>query len=508
MSAKAVRPCRILVASGTEALRSLLGPLFAHQGYEMIGVKNGAAALQKLEADVILVDVNLPDLNAVQFLKQVQGLAPKKPVILLAGKEDIRVAVAAMKEGAQDCLIKPLRREEILRALRSAQEESSTQEQTPGDRQVHKLETLGRLTSAVAHDLNNQMTVILGYTQLLLNQAKAVEYFGEDLAEIHRAADQAASLTRQLLDFSRKQEPVVRYLQLNALVAGMEKMLRHLLGEKIAVTLDLRAHQDRVRADPSQIAQVIMNLVLNARDAMPGGGRLTLATANDVLEAPSGVQVPARLRPCVNLVVTDTGCGMDATTLAHLFEPFFTTKPQGTGQGLIIIQKIVAESGGQIKVKSLPRQGTTFTISLPQVTAAPEPQPEPAPAYVDLPGGSETILMVEDNTEVRAMLRAFLRRQGYTVLEAESGFEALQVSEHHGGPLQLLLTDVVLPQMPGPELAKGVASVHPEVRVLFMSGYNARNLLEHGIKDPGGAFIQKPFTTDALAKLIRNLLDS
>jgi PAS domain S-box-containing protein len=363
-------------------------------------------------------------------------------------------------------------------------------------RQAHKLEAIGRLAGGVAHDFNNLLTVIIGYTELAQAAGSDRAPSSLYLQEVKRAAERAAALTRQ---------PLV--LDLNAVVQGAEKLLRRLIGEHIRLDTVLDPALPRIKADPSQIEQVIVNLAVNARDAMPQGGQLTLQTMRVGADE---VNVPDLL-PAASLVllqVSDTGHGMDESTLAHLFEPFFTTKGvgQGTGLGLATVHGIVEQSGGRIQVVSEPGRGTTFQIYFrgeEEMEAAPEAPPSLAPA----PRGTETVLVVEDEEAVRKVALLALRRSGYTVLEAANGVEALQLGERHPGPIHLLVTDLVMPQMSGRQLAQQLTSHVPDLRVLYLSGYTDDTAVRQEVEQEGGAYLQKPFTPAGLAWKVREVLD-
>jgi len=377
-------------------------------------------------------------------------------------------------------------------------------------RQSQKMEAIGQLAGGIAHDFNNLLTAIMGYSELLLSRLQPGDLRRRDAEEIGKAADRAASLTHQLLAFSRRQvlRPVV--LDLNAVVTNMEGMLRRLIREDIDLITVSGPALGRVKADPGQIEQVIMNLIVNARDAMPQGGRLTVETANVELdEAYARRHVAAQPGPYVMLAVTDTGCGMDAETQAHIFEPFFTTKEKGkgTGLGLATVYGIVKQSGGSIWVDSEPGLGTTFTIYLPRVEEAGESlKPSAAPSKISR--GSETVLLVEDEEGVRRLAYEVLQLKGYTMLEARDGSEALRIGQAHPGPIHLLVTDAVMPGMSGRQLAEHLAPVHPEAKVLYMSGYMDNTIVHHGVLDQGMAFLQKPFTADILARKVREVLDA
>ncbi|MCD6554092.1 MAG: GAF domain-containing protein [Anaerolineae bacterium] len=373
-----------------------------------------------------------------------------------------------------------------------------------------KLEAVGRLAGGVAHDFNNLLTAIIGYSDLVLMSLGQNDPLYKDVEEIKKAAERAASLTRQLLAFSRKQMLQPKVLDLNATVTHMEKMLQRLIRENIELVTILDPALGHIKADPGQIEQVIMNLAVNARDAMPQGGRLTIETANVVLDENYAHQhMEVQPGPYVMLAVSDTGMGMDDETQAHIFEPFFTTKGvgQGTGLGLATVYGIVKQSGGHIRVYSEPGHGTTFKIYLPRIEEVVESDRR-APIPGESPPGRETILLVEDEDMVRDLARRVLLQRGYTVLEARHGREAFQICEQHRGPIHLLVTDVVMPLMNGRELAKRLTTLHPEMKVLYISGYTDNIIIHHGLLEPGMAFLQKPFTPAALAHKVRQALDT
>ncbi len=376
--------------------------------------------------------------------------------------------------------------------------------------QSQRMEAIGRLAGGVAHDFNNLLTVIKGYSELMLEEFKPNDPMRGEMEEVQRAADRAAALTRQLLAFSRRQVLAPKVLDLNELVRDTEKLLRRLLGEDVELIASLDQQLGSVRADPGQIEQVLMNLAVNARDAMPSGGKLTLETSNVDLDR-SYTREHAVIKPgrYVLLAVSDNGSGMDAETASHVFEPFFTTKEQGkgTGLGLSTVYGIVKQSGGYIWVYSEPGMGTTFKIYLPRVDGAAERLPTQQ-LRPEVYRGTETILLVEDEEGVRSLIRQVLTRHGYTVLESAHGGEALLLCERHPGRIDLLLTDVVLSQMSGRELAERLSPLRSEMRVLYMSGYTDEAIVHHGVLTPGSAFVQKPFTTEALTRKVRQVLDS
>jgi signal transduction histidine kinase/ActR/RegA family two-component response regulator len=381
-------------------------------------------------------------------------------------------------------------------------------------RQAQKMEAVGRLAGGVAHDFNNLLTAILGYSQLLRCRKGVNETMIEDIAEVEKAADRAASLTRQLLAFSRQQVLQPKVLDLNSVITDMDKMLRRLIGEDIDLLTAPAGDLGRVKADPGQIEQVLMNLVVNARDAIPGaGGKLTIETLNVTMDetATHGREGFASGR-YVMLAVSDNGTGMDAETRSRIFEPFFTTKEvgRGTGLGLSTVHGIVKQSGGHIDVYSEPGRGTTFKIYLPRVDA-PLDSLAPARTPLEIARGTETILVVEDEELVRRVVTEGLRLNGYTVIEATDRSEALRVcqallNEERAVP-DLMLTDVVMPGMSIAEFLEGIRTIGPEMKIVYMSGYTDRAMSHQGVFEEGVAFLQKPFTIEALMRRVREILD-
>ena len=375
-------------------------------------------------------------------------------------------------------------------------------------RQSQKMEAVGRLAGGIAHDFNNLLTIITGYCELMLNACGANEDQRSKIEEIRRAGERAALLTRQLLAFSRKQVLAPRILDLNVVIENLRKMIDRLIGEDIEFVIAPYPKLDMVRADPGQVEQIIMNLVVNARDAMPHGGRLTIETANVELdEAYARAHRPSLPGHYVMIAVTDTGMGMDRETQKHIFEPFFTTKEQGkgTGLGLATVYGIVKQSGGFIWVYSEPGVGSSFKIYFPSVLGPMESLPVDRIEPGQL-GGSETVLVAEDEQSLRLLIKETLERHGYKVLVASDGKEALRVSSRYDGPIHLLIADVVMPQMGGRQLARRLTRARPEIRVLYISGYTDDAIVHHGILDPNTAFLQKPFSPDSLARKVRTVL--
>jgi signal transduction histidine kinase len=375
-------------------------------------------------------------------------------------------------------------------------------------RQSQKMEAIGQLAGGVAHDFNNLLTAIQGYSELLAEALGPQSPHQPDLAEIHRAATQAGALTRQLLAFGRRQILEQRLLDLRDSITAMEPMLRRLIGEHIEIAVRAPETVGHVRADPGQIDQVILNLAINARDAMPQGGALILELADVTLDEPYALR-HAGTRPgrYVMLAVSDTGVGMDEGTQARIFEPFFTTKElgKGTGLGLATVYGIVKQSDGNIWVYSEPNRGSTFKVYLPRVDAPPDTPPvRVAPGSLT---GDETILVVEDEPGVRALVRKALTRYGYQVVVAGTPQEALQVANTRPDQFDLVLSDVVLPEMSGPALAARILASQPHARVLYMSGYTDNAIVHHGVLDERTPFLQKPFAPETLARKVREVLD-
>jgi signal transduction histidine kinase/CheY-like chemotaxis protein len=383
-------------------------------------------------------------------------------------------------------------------------------------RQAQKMEAVGRLAGGVAHDFNNLLTIILGYSEVIghwLAERPELREQAEQIEEISRAGERGAALTRQLLAFSRKQALRPRIVGLNAIVAEVETMLGRLIGDHIELVTRLQPGVSPVLVDPGQIEQVIVNLAVNARDAMENGGRLLIETADVELdaayaEAHDGVTAG----PHVRLAISDTGSGMDAATRARIFEPFFTTKEagRGTGLGLATVDGIVDQSGGHVEVESEPGRGTAFRIFFPSAAAAGEPPVAPAAAAGAVAAaqpGAETVLLIEDDPALRRLTSIQLERAGYSVLEAAGPEEAIALAGEQAAPIHLVLTDVVMPGMSGPQVAARLAVLRPEARLLYMSGYVGDVIGHRGVVPPGAALIEKPFTVTGLLRKVREALD-
>jgi two-component system cell cycle sensor histidine kinase/response regulator CckA len=466
--------------------------------------------------DIYLIDQQLPDGTGVSVIHTAKARGVHKPFILLTGHGSGALDREASREGAADYVEKHLVGAHLERsiryALRNWQSTRLLHDRDEQLRHAQKMEAIGRLAGGVAHDFNNLLTAIIGYTDLLTERINDPEdQTTRDVAEIRKAADRAAGLTRQLLAFSRKQFLNPTVLDLNEVVSGMLQMLPRVIGEHIQTTVALAGDLGRVKADASQMEQVLVNLVLNARDAMATGGQLTIETCNVSLNAGRirAENLTVEPGPYVMLAVTDTGIGMDQATLARAFEPFFTTKPKGkgTGLGLATVYGIVDQSGGSVAIITAPGRGTTIRIYLPVTKAAVE-QRLAEPAAVHGSAGNETVLLVEDNDSVRDLAAKALRRRGYVVHEARDAEEAIEWSFKSGIRPQLLVTDVVMPGLSGPNLAARLLQQNPRLRVLYMSGYTDDAAAVHGNFWAGIPLLQKPFTPAALAERVRLALDA
>ena len=515
---------RALIADDSENDVLLLLRVLRKAGYEPVYERVWTApamkaALQRQAWDIVISDYEMPNFGGFEALQLLKESGHDLPFILVSAVVSEETAVAAMKAGAHDYIMKRnLARlaPAIERELREAQTrvarkaaETALRQSEEQLRQVQKIEAVGRLAAGVAHDFNNILTAIMGHSELLLRQLDAGDPRRKNAEQIEKVAHLAAGLTRQLLIFSRKQVIEPRVLDLNAVILDIKKMLRRLIGEDIEFCTLLDPAAWHIKADPGQIEQVIMNLAVNARDAMPTGGKLTVATANTALDKNCLKNFPDMdAGNYVMLAVTDTGTGMSEEVKAHLFEPFFTTKPsgKGTGLGLATCFGIVKQNTGHINVHSELGSGTTFKIYFPQVQSAIEPL-RVRNRPTEVAGGNETVLLVEDEPVVRELAVATLREKGYTVVEAVNGEEGLRLARQHDGKIDLVLTDVVMPVMGGKEMADALRTSHPDTKVLFTSGYTEDALGHHGVLRPGILFLPKPYLTATLARKVREVLD-
>ncbi len=432
-------------------------------------------------------------------------------MLVTGSLEDID-AVECVKKGVSDYVLKDRMARlpvAVRKALQEKTERMARRRLEAQLQQSQKMEAIGVLAGGVAHDFNNLLTIISGYSQLILDRLPEDSPIRAQVSQINEAGDRAATLTRQLLAFSRKQVLAPRVLDLNDVVGAISEMLRRLIGEDIDLVTIKSPGLWVVKADPGQIEQVIMNLAVNARDAMPQGGRLTIETANvDIDDSYPGRHPTVVQGRFAMLAVSDTGTGMTPEVQDRIFDPFFTTKEhgKGTGLGLSTVYGIIKQSEGYIWVYSEPGKGTTFKVYLPAAEGAVK-EVTRVEEHARSAGGSETVLLVEDNESVRSYIFNVLESRGFTLLQASGSEEALKKIENFEGPIHLLLTDVVMPRMSGPELAARLAPLHPEARVLYMSGYTDNAIVHHGVLDAGPHFLQKPFVPETLIQKVREVLD-
>ena len=478
------------------------------------------AALRQGGFSLILADTTVPDFDGAAALDLARALHPDVPFLFVSGMQGEEFAVDMMQRGATDYiskqrlgrLVPSVRRtlRELDERLERKRAEDALRMSEKQLRQAQKMEAVGRLAGGLAHDFNNLLTVIMGHSQVLLDELSVGSPIRAKIEEMQKAGERAANLIRQLMAFSRKQPMEPNVLPLNSVIGNVEGMLRRLIGEDIQLVIRPDPHNGHVKADPGQLEQVLMNLVVNARDAMPNGGLLAIETSQvELARTPMHHLHPLPLGHYVKLTVTDTGCGMNTDVLGHLFEPFFTTKEahKGTGLGLSTVFGIVTTCGGGIDVWSQVGHGTTFDLyfprATPQATATSTDSPQAQPRQ-----GSETILLVEDDNGVRDLVRRELLKTGYQVIEAKNGVEACLTATQQNYHVDLLLTDVVMPGMNGRELAEHLAVIKPNLRVLFMSGYLDDISVNSGMDPHRTTFLQKPFTPDLLLRTVRALLDS
>jgi two-component system, cell cycle sensor histidine kinase and response regulator CckA len=471
------------------------------------------AALSGREWDLVISDFSLPTFDAPAALSVCQARGIDIPFIIVSGTVEEEHAVEAMRQGAQDFMNKGrLARlgPAITRGLREFEERRARRMAETRLAQAQKMEALGQLAGGVAHDFNNLLGVIQGYSELLVKGLSPEDPRARRLGEVLRATERGAALTRQLLAFSRQQPFEVRPLDLNVVVAGIEAMLRRLISENVEIVTILHGGLRRVKADANKLEQLLMNLSINARDAMSAGGRLVIETSNVEFDERYVLAHPdAHVGPHVMLAVSDTGHGMDAATLSHAFEPFFTTKElgKGTGLGLATVYGIVRQSGGHIAAYSEPGRGTSFKIYLPATDEITRPAPAPVVAPVER-AGTETVLLVEDDAALRVLIHDLLEQGGYEVVGGPSPEAALAAAEQHSGKIDLILTDVIMPSMSGMQAVSRMQAARPQLKVLFMSGHIRASVEHQGGILNHHAFIQKPFGLDLLLRRVREVLDA
>ena len=478
------------------------------------------AALKEGRMDLILADYSIPGFDGMTALGLARQHCPDVPFLFVSATIGEELAIDAMHQGATDYVLKQrLGRlvPSVQRALRELNDraerkraEEALRQSEKQFRQSQKMEAVGRLAGGIAHDFNNLLTVIMGYSQVLSTELGPRHPLRGKIDETLKAGERAATLIRQLLTFSSKQSLDPKVISLNTAITNLESLLRRLIGEDIRLVTKLDPTNGRLRADQAQLEQVLVNLVVNARDSMSNGGTLTVETAQvELTRSPVYHLTPLPPAPYVRLAVSDTGCGMDRQTQSHIFEPFFTTKGEGKGSGLGLstVFGIVTQCGGAIDVTSRVGHGTRFDLYFPSIesdiltTAPTEPAGRPQ-------RGTESILVVEDEPSVRMLVRDELRKLGYRVVEAKNGVEACLLATQQAGSLQLLLTDVVMPGMGGRELAQHLSVIKPDLRTLFMSGYMDDLGVMTGQEEGMSSFLQKPFTPEVLARAVRSLLDA
>ena len=509
----------VLVEDDEGVLRLILKQL-SRESIRNIGFHEETEALRWIDENrstplLLVLDYRLRKMDGKQFLSELSARGVSVPFLAPTGHGDERVAVELMKLGAKDYIVKDAQFLDLLpaavsRTLSLLATERRVEELEERLRQSQKMEAIGTLAAGVAHDFNNLLTTIIGYSELALSRLSSVDPLRKDVEEIHTAGRRAARLTRQLLTFSRKQVVQPRAFDLAELVLGIEQMLRRMIREDVRLVTEAVDGPAWIKADPAQIEQVLLNLAVNARDAMPNGGTLTIRTSLSELP-PSlvGEAPPADPGKHVSLVVSDNGFGMDPKTMGRIFEPFFTTKEvgKGTGLGLSTVYGIVKQASGRIQLESAPGKGTTFRIWFPRHEEEELPRLAATGTASAQGPCTETILVVEDSDILLGLVRSILESEGYQVLAAGQGEEALRVFREFQGPIRLLLTDVVMPYMNGWELAERVRALRPEVKILFMSGYPEKEVEADGslpIREP---FLQKPFSPKALKEKVRGILD-
>jgi signal transduction histidine kinase len=486
-------------------------------GYSITVVRNHddfVASLEQGGVDLILSDCTLPGFDGMSALKIARAKRPDIPLIFVSGTLGEERAIESLKSGATDYVLKErLARlvPAVRRAMQEVEERAARRRMETKFIEAQKMEVIGHLAGGVAHDFNNILAVIMGYSELTLQKLGDNEELRSNLETIRSMAERAAGLTRQLLIFSCKQTVDPKVLDLNVVVQELEKMLRRLINENIEMQFVPGKEIGPIKADSGYVGQLLMNLVINARDAMPNGGKLAVATTNVTLDKNYTRAHPSALPgDYVMLSVSDTGAGMTDEVKAHLFEAFFTTKPKGkgTGLGLATCQNIVQQSGGHIAVYSQAGQGTTFEVYFPRVQQMLDVSTTQK-RTMPLPRGTETLLLVEDDPAVRHLACCVLEAQGYRVIGASNGQEGLRAArELKDAPIGLVITDVIMPVMGGKAMAEWLKTSYPNLKILFTSGYTDSAVADHGLLDPGLAFLSKPYTPATLTRKVREMLDS
>jgi signal transduction histidine kinase len=514
---------KILIVDDQQSSISLLEKLLRGAGYLSVSSTTRPEEVCELHRQnqyaLILLDLHMPGMDGFQVMESLKTLGPDcyLPIVVITAQPEQKLR--ALKAGAKDFVSKPFDFTEILirvhnfveaRLLQLAAEKRS--EQAEGRFiESQKMDAIGQLASGVAHDFNNILAIVMGYSELAMHKIGPGSPVMKDLEVIRSAAERAAGLTRQLLIFSRKETVNLVVLDLNLVVQDLHKMLHRLLHEDIEMTIIPGKQPGFVKADSGYLGQVLINLAVNARDAMPTGGRLTITVNNVTLDQSHARALPDAVPgDYVELTVTDTGTGMTDEVKAHLFEALFTTKPKGkgTGLGLATCETIVQQCGGHIGVSSQVGQGTSFRIYFPRVTQEPV-LPPTSVKNGRMPQGTETLLVVEDDTLVRHLACHVLEAQGYRVLAASNGEDALRVvGEHRGPPIQLVITDVIMPQMGGKAMAEWLKTTYPNLKFLFTSGYTDDAIVHHGVLEAGIAFLPKPYTPATLGRKVRSMLDN
>lgn len=518
-------PLRLLLLEDDPVDADLVAATLSEAGLECTAHRvdtrrDFVTAIETGDFDLILADYSIPGFDGMTALSLAREHAPDIPFLFVSATIGEELAIDAMHQGATDYVLKQRLGRLVPSVQRALRERDDRRERKRAEealvqserqfRQAQKMEAVGRLAGGIAHDFNNLLTVIMGYSHVLATELGRQHPLYGKIEETQKAGERAAMLVRQLLAFSRKQPLEPKHLSLNNVVSNLEGMLQRLIGADIRLVIRLDPGNGQVRADQAQLEQVLMNLVVNAKDAMPNGGTLTIETAQlELARTPLYHVDPLPPGPYVKLSVADTGSGMDRDTQAHIFEPFFTTKEEGKGSGLGLstVFGIVTQSGGAINVTSRVAHGTKFDIFFPRVAAdvhaASSPQASPEPV-----GGHETILLVEDDASVRMLLRDALRKLGYRVIEAKQGLEACLLASQELDRLDLLLTDMVMPGMGGRALAQHLMTIKPELRILFMSGFTDDVGILAGHEQGTSGFLQKPFTPELLARTVRRILDA